>query len=675
MSVFRYELNKILEKEQERIFLWYPVVFAAGILSYFSLRFEPSIWWSLAVVEILIIAAYLWRQNVSALMVISWAAVFVLGFVNIQARAYHIHHVPLLKNELVSYLKGYVTSSGYTYRGRRYLLMTHLRDFDDQPLAGAYRITLMQPAEDIGSGDCVELVASLRPLMMPNMINGYQFNRQQFFQGIKGTGYSDVSVHRIACSEIGIRAGYFLPKIERIRQALVTKIYAVLPPETAGVAAAVIAGERGRISVQQTEAYRDAGLAHFLAISGLHMGMLAGLMFWLVRTIASYFPAIALRYDTKKIAAVVAILMSFIYLVISGWQISTQRAFIMTTLVLCGILVGRRAISMRMVAWAGLILLIFEPQMIISAGFQMSFAAVIMLVAFYEKHVSFSSQSQRYKSIYGLCKTIVLYLVGIVVADFVASMATLPFVIYHFNRISLYTSLANLLAGPIIALWIMPAVLFSLLLWPLGLEKISLWIVGQGIAQVNQITDYVAHLPHASYQVVSMPSWGLMLIVFGGLWLAIWQSKWRHWGWLLVLLGYLSILTVKFPDVLTDAGAKSFAVKNNQGRMVILPNRGNYFTKQMWSEKLALASLTENQRKKLRSIYQGKMTDVNVLPLVCDKKSCVYKNKIVLMKRGGLMIEGKDFSDEGALAVYDIGKKLQVYTVRNALGTRYWTVE
>ena len=259
MSVFRYELNKILEKEQERIFLWYPVVFAAGILSYFSLKFEPSIWWSLAIVETLIIAAYLWRKNGSALMIISWMAVFVLGFVNIQARAYHIHHVPLLKNEFISYLKGYVESSGYNYRGRRYLLMKDLTDFDDQPLDGVYRITLMQPAEGIGSGDCVELVAHLRPLMVPNMINGYQFNRQQFFQGIKGTGYSDVSAHKIECSEIGVKKGYFLPKIERFRQALVAKIYAVLPPETAGVAAAVVAGERGRISVQQTEAYRDAG--------------------------------------------------------------------------------------------------------------------------------------------------------------------------------------------------------------------------------------------------------------------------------------------------------------------------------------------------------------------------------------------------------------------------------
>ena len=676
MSILGYELNKIFERENERLFLWIPVVFAFGILFYFSLKFEPSIWISLGVIETLIVLAYVWRFLPRRLMFLGWIALFVLGFIDIQLRAYYINTVPLLQKEETLYLKGYVAGSGYNYRGRRYLLLDNMQNFDDEKISGKYRITLMQAASDIAVGNCVELVATMRPLMMPNLINSYQFNRQQYFQGIKATGYSDVSVHQLNCGEIGVKSGFLLPLTEKWRQNIVKTIKQILPPQTAGIAAAIIAGERGFISQQQNTEYRDAGLAHFLAISGLHMGMIAGLTFFIIRWLLSWLPHVALRYDTKKIAAVIAIIMSFIYLIISGGQISAQRAFIMTFLMLLGVLFGRRAISMRMIAWAALILLIFEPEVVISAGFQMSFAAVIMLVAFYEKYAGKFQIQYHHGNVFAkVLKIVSFYLIGIVVADFIASMATLPFVIYHFNRISVYTSLANLLAGPVIALWIMPSVLIALCLMPFGLEKYILWIAGQGIDVVNQITFYVSHLSHASYKIVSMPNWGLLLIVCGGLWLALWQGRWRHWGWIGIILGFLSILTVKMPDFITDEGAKTFAVKDNAGQMVILPNRGNYFTKQMWQEKLALAPLTKSQQKELRKIYQGRKTNKSWLNLMCRQKFCIYCEKIKLYKKGGLLVKNEHLSAQGGLAIYDLDKKPLIKSVRQSIGNRYWVID
>ena len=462
-----------------------------------------------------------------------------------------------------------------------------------------------------------------------------------------------------------------------MRNKITAYIYQTLPPTTATVATAVIAGERGRISRQQTQEYRDAGLAHFLAISGLHMGMIAGLMFLCVRWVLACFPKIALRYNTKKIAAVFAMVISFIYLIISGWQISTQRAFIMTFLVLSGVLFGRRAISMRMVAWAGLILLILEPQVLISAGFQMSFAAVIMLVAFYEKYaVKFSQTTAKASKSHYFMKILHIigyYLAGILVADFVASLATLPFVIYHFNRVSVYTSLANLLAGPIIGLWIMPMVLIVLLLIPCGLAKYPLILTGYGIDIVNQITQKISHLDHASWQVLSMPDWGLLLIVFGGLWVAIWQKIWRHWGWLFIVIGFSSILLVRKPLLLTDDGAKTFALQDNFGKMVILPNRGNYFTKQMWLEKFAESPLSEEKRQRLSSIYKGKIKDKTWITLECQKDICVYNSAISLHKKGGISINGKDYTESAPLAVYVNNGTYNVQKIYDIFGHRYWT--
>ena len=676
LALLKYKLEKILEQERERVFLWFPVVFALGIALYFSLSIEPSIWWSLAIIELMIVLAYIWRNDISKLSVLGWLAILVLGFVNIQVRAYHLNKIPLLQKEETLYLKGYVDTKGYNYRGKTYFILSNMQDFDDKSIQGKYRITALHGGNNIAVGDCVETVASMRPLMLPNMHNSYQFNRKQFFEGIKATGFTDVSVNKIECKDIGVKPSFWLPKIYKLREKIVANIYNILPSDTAGIASAVIAGERGKISKQQNQEYRDAGLAHFLSISGLHMSMLAGLMFFIVRWCLAFFPKIAVKYDTKKIAAVVAIVMSFIYLIISGWQISTQRAFIMTTLVLIGVLVGRRAISMRMIAWALWFILILEPYMLISAGFQMSFAAVIMLVAFYEKYAGKLQiwwVISRYDSkFFKFIRLIVVYLLGVVIADFVASMATLPFAIYHFNRISVYTSIANFLAGPVIGLWIMPGVLISLLLMPFGLDKYVLLFTSKGIEIVNYITHWIASLDGASYQILSMPTWGLMMIVVGGLWLALWQSSWRHIGWSFIVIGFLSIVMVQKPDVITDNNAKTFAIKDNQGEMVILPNRGNYFTKQMWAEKLAQKKLSDKDKRKLAKIYKGKAQDLKWLSLECDKDKCIYKNKIIMNKKGGIFINGKDYTGVGALSIYNNDDSINIMVVRDVLGSRYW---
>ena len=162
-----------------------------------------------------------------------------------------------------------------------------------------------------------------------------------------------------------------------------------------------------------------------------------------------------------------------------------------------------------------------------------------------------------------------MYIVGILVSDLVASLATLPFSVYHFNRIALFTTLANLMAGPIIGLLIMPFTLFSLLLMPLGLEYWPLRLVGYGIRLVNDITAYVSSLPSAGYQVLSMPLWGLLMMVFGGLWLAIWQTSWRKWGWLFVVGVLLSVFTVRTPDILVNTEQDLIALRDNRGHLVL----------------------------------------------------------------------------------------------------------
>ena len=178
-----------------------------------------------------------------------------------------------------------------------------------------------------------------------------------------------------------------------------------------------------------------------------------------------------------------------------------------------------------------------------------------------------------------------MYILGVVISDFIASMMTLPLAIYHFNMIALYTTLGNFLAGPIIGLIIMPFVLLSMLLLPLGLDVPFLKIVGLGIGLVNDITAFVSSLPQSGYQVLSMPHWGLIMIVMGGLWLMLWQASWRKLGWIGIIIGILSIFSTKVPDILVSGDLKVMAFKNDEGCLELTSGRSGRFIKSVWKNK------------------------------------------------------------------------------------------
>jgi len=677
---WRYDIAQNLEKERERWFLWMPVLFATGIGIYFLLPSEPSIWLTLFFIELTLFVVWLARHRSGVLWLLGGWSIVLAGFTDIQLRAVYMSETPQLKKEENLYLKGRVVSTDVNYRGNQRLVLDDMYNYEDEAVAGRYKLTTLSKNKQAKIGDCVELVAAVRPLPHPVMPGAYQLDRKAYFEGLTGSGYIPSRVLPADCDSGG-GYGLILPKgVSALRDGIVEKINGALPLEQAGIAAAIVAGERGGIPQRITENYRDSGLAHFLSISGLHMSMVAGIMFFLVRLIMAVIPALSLRYDSKKTAAVFAIFMSIVYLFISGAAIPAQRAFIMTFIVLLGVLFARQAISMRMTAWAALLVLAISPQALVSASFQMSFAAVAALVAFYERYAGslkgyLTGRNDRDQSLPIRClKILWVYFIGIMVTDLVASLATLPFAVYHFNRIAVFTTLANLAAGPIIGFVIMPFVLTALLLMPLGLEYWPLRLVGEGIEQVNRITAYVSGLPEAAYKVMSMPLWGLLFVVYGALWLFIWQRRWRKWGIVCVALGLASMWTVRIPDVMADTTGEVFAVKAENGNLVILPNRGHYYLKKIWLEKTANEKLSPRRYKLLKDIYKGVKHEPKWLDMACDENSCLYKGRIRLLKSGGIEIDGKPFDLPASLGAnfYLENGKITVKTVRDSIGRRFW---
>jgi competence protein ComEC len=382
-------------------------------------------------------------------------------------------------------------------------------------------------------------------------------------------------------------------------------------------------------------------------------------------------PPLAARYNSKKAAAAFAMLISFMYLLISGAQIPTQRAFMMTFVVFLGILFDRRAVSMRMLAFAAFVVLLISPQALVGAGFQMSFAAVTVLIAFYERY---ASAIQRYLGGHSLIKIITAYIVGLLISDFVASTATLPFAIYHFNKIAVYTTLGNLLAGPIIGCVIMPFVLMALLLMPFGADFIPLKIVGWGVRWVNGVTEWVSSLPNAGFKVLSMPLWGLILIVFGGLWICLWQKRWRRLGLVPLLIGVCSLFFRSVPDALYSADAQDFACRDQDGRMVIVSEKTDSWTRRIWLEK-TLGEMPNDTEKEHKSEDLSKEKQADQINLSCFQEECVCRH-LIGWKKGTLRIgkEIRNTKSDGGGAVYLHNGKVKIKTVCAEVGSRPWNL-
>lgn len=583
-----------------------PVFFAAGIGVYFALPSEPPLWTAAAPFALLPLL-WLFRRRPVVRGVVLLLLLATAGFADVQLKSFCLSRKAPPAEDGKLYLRGRIDRLDTNYRGRPRIVLGEMYDFEDNPVAGRYRLSMIHRDPGLEVGDCVEMVAAVSPPFPPSLADGYQFDRRLFFDGITGTGYIPSEVLPVKCPDSSPRLA---DRAAALRRSIVERIYNILPPDEAAVAVAIVAGDQTKISRPLIDAYRNSGLAHFLSISGLHMSMLAGLMFFLVRMVMALIPPLSLRYNSKKVAAVLAIFIGAVYLVISGAAIPAQRAFIMT---------------------------------------------LFALVAFYEKYAGrlnrfLSGEEVSLPAKIG--RGLFAYFAGTVIADLVASVATLPFGIYHFNQLDYYSSLTNLLSGPLIGFVIMPFVLVSLLAMPFGLEWLPLKIVGFGLSLTNRLTVWVASLPHATGGAVSMPVWALVLISLGGLWLCLWRGSWRIWGTAAVVVGMLAMAAVDKPDIIVDRQGKTMAVLNrSNGKYFFLPGASRW-NKQNWLSKYAA-----EEEKNRRDIYN---------PL--------YPGRVEPVPGRGVLVDGRFFDRNETLGAgfYERDGHLRMETVRGYIGRRPW---
>jgi len=354
--------------------------------------------------------------------------------------------------------------------------------------------------------------------------------------------------------------------ISSVRRVIGHRIEKALPNETGAIANALITGERGAISEKTNNAYRGAGLYHILSISGLHMAIMGGSVFFVLRTLLALSPAIALNHPIKKWAAGGAILGSFIYLMISGGAFATIRSFIMILIMFLAILVDRPAIALRNVAIAALVILCIYPESILNPGFQMSFAAVTALTAGFEslKRMMPKKDGTHASSLW---RWMVWPFAAIILSTVIASTAVAPFAIYHFHNAQHYAVLSNLIAMPACNLIVMPAALASLIAMPFGLEALPLSIMGFGIDLMTKAAMWIASLPGAVSHPPAIDDHVFYFIIIGGIVLLVVRQLIRLVGLAMIAIGISLAPGTSLPDILIGRDADLIAVKTSHATL------------------------------------------------------------------------------------------------------------
>jgi competence protein ComEC len=510
-------------------------------------------------------------------------------------------------------LTGQVEKISLLAKGGTRIVLAHpnISQLPNDQVPAKVRITVRSAGDEVKPGDQVKLRAILLPPPEPVAPGAYDFARQAWFDQVGAVGYGVSGMQRLA-SRIDNQslADRLLMSISRSQVVISARIRQALEGEKGAVAAALMTGDRGGIPEIVTQNLRDAGLAHLLAISGLHMGLMAALLFFAVRGGFALWENVALRYPIKKWAAAAALIGAFGYLLLTGATVSTQRAFIMTSIVLLAVLVDRSAISMRLVAWAAMIVLLFAPESIWHAGFQMSFAAVVALIATYEtlrdRYPYFERKSLR--------RRIGLYVGGTLLTSLVAGLATAPYAAYHFNRFVDFGLAANLVAVPIMALWIMPWAVAAYGLMVFGLEQLALVPMGWGIDAVLYVAGQVANWPGAVTPVPAFPIAALATFSIGGLWLCLWTRRWRMLGIAPMIFGTVMAFAYRGPDILIDRDAKFFGVRMS-GEGLSISGRHQNFAAERW---LRRAGKTEFRPWPRQGASQDNW-------LTCDNLGCLYR--------------------------------------------------
>jgi competence protein ComEC len=561
--------------------LWYALCHLAGVLVYFSLPAEP--YSVLSAIPFILLLLFAFRCWSSGRLTVGLTAIlfFAAGFFLADLRVEHARGDPL-ERAVTRKVEGVVTGVKHSGKGAYSVIFADVNALSQKgttPLSYRIRLSIKGMKEPPVMGNRMQLKARLLPPGGAVRPGGYDFARTAFFSGIGAVGYAlskPVVVARLEGTS-------FLQEVEGVRSGIAQRIRRVLDnsPESA-FAVALLVGKRDYLAAADKDALRNAGLAHVLAISGMHMGLVTSLVFLGARLILSLSQSLALKGHIHVYASVAALIAATVYLGLSGASVATQRAFLMAAMILCAGLIGRRAFSLRGLALACLVLLSLRPEELLAPGFQMSFIAVLALLSAYtlgkDWFVGNRNRPRRRNAswFHRVIRIGSKWVLACALTSLIAGAATGPVAAMHFEQVAPYGVLGNILAMPLVTFVVMPLGLLSLLAIPFGADAFFLQGMEAGLALVLKAAYWVSSLSEGltSLGVASAP--GYLLMIFAIVVLCVMPLRLKWLSFPAFAVSVLMFAGGSAPDLMIADAGKHIAYYGVDGRFRLTSSRMSF---------------------------------------------------------------------------------------------------
>ncbi|KAA9009120.1 ComEC/Rec2 family competence protein [Histidinibacterium aquaticum] len=664
-------LAEALQARRGQLFLWAPVLLGLGIGLYFALRWEPETPHYLGL-GLGVALGVLGSRSGSAALVLPAAGVGLVaaGLLLAGARA-HLVAEPVLGFRYYGPVEGRIVEIDRSASDAVRLTLDRvvLERMSPARTPARVRVSLHGRQDWIvpRPGQTVVLTGHLSPPSGPVEPGGFDFRRMAWFDRLGAVGYTRTPVLLLEPARGGAELW-----MARQRMALSVAVRERIGGEAGAFAAAVSTGDRSAMPAGTLDALRSANLAHLLAISGLHMGLLTGFVFALVRYGLALWPWLALRLDTKKIGAAAALAAGAAYLALSGGNVATERAFIMVGVMLVAVLADRRAVTLRSVAVAAVVVLVRRPEELTGPGFQMSFAATTALVAVFAalRGRTFGPRVLR-------------AVAAVVLSSFVAGLATAPIAAAHFNQISHYGLVANVLSVPVMGSVVMPGAVLAACLAPVGLEGAGLWAMEAGLAWILRVAHTVSGWDGALSHVPTPGPAVLPLLAIGGLWVALARGPGRIAGALPLTAAFGLWAAAERPALLIAEGGGLVGVMTAEGRGLSKP-RGDGFAAGVWLENDGTPVAQEIAYD--RGVTKGAIASAGPVSVIhvtgkraleglagCGGAGIVVTNVESGTERPCLVLDVSRLRETGSVAGYADEGRLVLRSASELTGARLWT--
>lgn len=577
----RASLERWLEAERDQLALWVPIAVGIGITGWLMLAGPPQ-WLAIVALGLGLAAAGIAIGNDGrtgrSLMI--GGLCIAAGCAGIWWRAERVA-APVLARPVVAAFSGRVER----VEPLPARAMTRLRIVvDDAAKAGLpprVRINVAdrEGVDPIAPGALVRLRARLMPPAPATVPGAYDFERVAWFDGIGATGR--------ALGEVEVmRAGR--DASEGLRVGLTRHIQSRVEGSAGGVAAALATGDRGAIGEEDAQAMRDAGLAHLLSVSGLHVTAVVGATMMIVLRLLALSPWLALRWRLPMVAALVGAGAAIFYTWLTGAQVPTVRACIAALLVLAALSMGREAVTLRLVAAGALAVMILWPETIASPSFQLSFAAVTSIVALHE-HPRVKALLMRREE--GRGWRLMRGVLGLLLTGLVVELTLMPIALYHFHKAGLYGAIANIAAIPLTTFVVMPLELVALLADAVGLGLPFWWLAERALWVLLWIARTTAAAPGSVKSLPTMDDGAFTLMAGGGIWIALWRTKLRWAGVLPIMAGAAWAVATPVPDMIVTGDGRHLAIRGDDGGLLLLRARTGDYVRSVLGETSGIADI------------------------------------------------------------------------------------